>query len=425
MLTCAHLSAQLIEDVVHEEPPQKNILPALKVLPAGSVLNNVSIPRYTTDYKPASLFTAKTLKIINEQQIVGEQATICLFQPDGKQQTKLDFDHIQFDQLSGVLFSKDNLHFATEQFEIAAQGLILHWKTKSGFLLGKNETIIYTETLRNSTMKATRSATTALPRHIIRSGAALLLSSAISAQTPELDNAIEQAKAAHQAVAKTKKANDKTLDDATRSAQAALDTDAQVIAKARARNQELDKEKAVLAKTTALDKLLPQVTQEELREITPKQGKEHVSISSEGPMLFDANKGILIFSKNVVLRHPKYYFTCSGDVYVQLKKSPSKKDKSANPMGDLRDIKSITARKNVIVKAKDSKGKPVIAVTHYLNYDHTTGNILLNGAGSRITTASGQIKIVKKDGYIKIDRDFNVTAAGQSTNVNVDSIQNP
>ncbi len=44
----------------------------------------------------------------------------------------------------------------------------------------------------------------------------------------------------------------------------------------------------------------------------------------------------------------------------------------------------------------------------------STGDIILKGKGSRITTADGQLKVVTNNGYLKLDQNFN--ASGQGTN---------
>ncbi len=137
-------------------------------------------------------------------------------------------------------------------------------------------------------------------------------------------------------------------------------------------------------------------------------------------LLFDAKKGIFVYYGNVRITHPKYTFSCDGELKIILSEAATSKKLKPEERAKLKpndlfdDVSQVIATNNVIVQGKDNKGRPVNAVTQNLTFTKTTGDIILKGKGSRITTADGQLKVVTNNGYLKLDQNFN--ASGQGTN---------
>jgi hypothetical protein len=78
-----------------------NSLPALEILPAGSILKKISIPRYNKDYSPSSLLTADQFRVISEEEIQGTNVGISLFDAVGKMKTRSFLNAVNYNQITG------------------------------------------------------------------------------------------------------------------------------------------------------------------------------------------------------------------------------------------------------------------------------------------------------------------------------------
>jgi hypothetical protein len=132
-----------------------------------------------------------------------------------------------------------------------------------------------------------------------------------------------------------------------------------------------------------------------------------------------------VYFGNVSITHPKYSFTCDGELKIILSESVAAKKLDPKKRAELKpndlfdDVDQIIATSNVIVRGKDKKGNDVSAVTQNLIFNKATGNIILKGKGSRITTPDGQLKVVTNNGYLKLDQDFNASGKGTNTNFSI------
>ncbi|MFT6794220.1 MAG: lipopolysaccharide export system protein LptA [Rubritalea sp.] len=380
----------------------KQRMPALELLPAGSILKKISIPRYNKDYTPSSLLTADQLEVISEEEIQGTHVGISLYDAKGNIKTRSVFNSVNYNQATGLLTSKENLTFSGGTFTASSQGLTLDWKNQRGFLLGKNQTLIYIKEsilMKNSNpqplkarSKAKSLATTAAVAVIASSPS--FLSAQDLAQIDEISNPstelfIQQ------------------LDQTKASLAASVAAEAKI---ATIRKELKEK----LGAVPSID-----ITQPVPLELLPIKGKQFIRITSD-QLLFDAKKGIFVYYGNVRITHPKYTFSCDGELKIILSEAATSKKLKPEERAKLKpndlfdDVSQVIATNNVIVQGKDNKGRPVNAVTQNLTFTKTTGDIILKGKGSRITTADGQLKVVTNNGYLKLDQNFN--ASGQGTN---------
>ncbi len=410
-------------DPAKDDKKAHSVLPVLRVLPAGSILKDVSIPRYNPDYTPASILIAKQLKIVSKQQIIGSKVEITLFDEFGNATVNTKLNSVDYNQSKGLLQSNESLLFSADTFQISSQGVVLDWDNQRGFFLGKNQTMFYLkesvsmkDTTKNSQTEALDIVT---KKKASKSQAALAAAAAASlASTPTILSAEDLAyydRLAQPSTAHIQQIHTQTSAEISKSKEAAT---------------KADEAKASLTKMIGVIPA-PKANQADPGELKPIEGKANLSIKSDGVMFFDANKGIMVFSDNVTLTHPKYTFTCEGELKVILKKKPkpaddkSKDPKKINkPNERFGDISQIIATKNVLLKSVDNKGNPIVARAGRLIYNHTTGAIVLQGLNSRITTVDKQIKITKKDGNITIDKDYHVSGKGTQLDFNVEDLKN-
>ena len=385
-----------------------NVLPALKVLPAGSILKNVRIPRYNKDYSPASILVAKQLKIINDHQILGKHVDITLFDDTGVTKFKTHLTSLNYDQAKGLLKSSENLTFSGSLFLAASQGLVLDWDNQRGFLLGKNQTIIYLKESHSMKKKSSNHPSPAKKTIAVAAAAAI-------ASSPTFLSAQELAQLDRLAQPSTAQIRKITQDVSS------------AIAKTEVTNKKITQAVNNLAATVGE---IPPVAPDQpaLAELKPDPNKPSLSIKSEGLMFFNANKGIMVFSKNVNVKHPKFTLSCKGELKLILEEKASAKklkpeDKAKlKPGARFGDLSKIIAINDVIINAKDNKGNPITARSGTLTYDHKTESFILRGLHSRITTADGQMKIVKPNGWIKINKLWQLSGEGVLFDVNLNTI---
>ena len=401
----------------------KNKLPTLEILPAGSILKNIRIPRFNKDYTNHSLLKAEQLEVISADEIKGTNVNICLFD-DGGERTQTTMDSVSINQQTGLITCYENLTFESEAFQASSQGLAIYLEKHCGFLLGRNQTIIYIKE-SDSKINSKDKATTMTQPNKITTTAVVAASTLVTA--PTLLTAQDISKI------------DTLTQPSTEQFIAELDNTKEVL-KATAASE---------AKIAAIRKELeeqlanaPKVHKNPVPpELVPIKDREFVKITSD-KLLFDADQGIFVYFGNVKITHPKYSFTCDGELKIILKQHAKVKKMTAEQRAeldlderfDLNSVEHIIASKNVILRAKDDNGKDITAVTNSLiaqNINRVTvkdkksgkekttisGDIILKGKGSRLNTANSQMKVRSSKGYIKIDKDLNASGVDIDTDL--------
>lgn len=413
------LNSALYAEVAKESAKSGSVLPALKVLPAGSVLSGVRIPRYNADYTPASMLTAKQLKIISKQQIRGSSVGLTLYDNTGAITAKTHLNTIDYNQRSELIKTSENLKFSSPQFKSTSQGLILDWKNRRGFLLGKNHTIIYLK--KSVSMKDKSTTNNIISQKAISAMSAVAAASIVTApKVLTADELAEFDRLSQPSTEQIQELNEKVnseVANAERISEITNQRKAELLVAIEAAQQDV--------KDTPEQKAPVQP----LEELKPEKGKDHFSIKSDGNIFFDAIKGIMVFNKNVRLTHPQYTFSCAGEVKVILAKKIQQKKLTPEELAKLKpnekfgDISQIIATDNITLTGADKDNNPITARAGNLIYDHKTGAIILRGLNSRITLPDKQIKIVRKDGHIRIDRNWHVTAKGSQIDLNIEKLK--
>ena len=408
-----HAAETLLEqkDLTLNKNQNKSKLPTLEILPAGSILKNIRIPRYNPNYTNSSLLTAEQLEVISTDEIRGTNVNIRLYGEDGVEKTQTTLQSVSLNQETGIITSLENLSFSGESFAVSSQGLTIDIEKHRGFLLGRNHTIIYIKESNSMNRSKVKEAVTAALATTIATSPTWLTAQDIAQIDTLTQSSTEQF---IQQLDKTK---------------ADLEATAKAEAKIEAIRKELENE---IGNKPIVNKNLPAPP-----ELVPIEGRAHIKISSD-QLLFDAKKGLFVYFGNIKITHPKYSFTCDGQLKIILKESAAAQKLTADEKAKLKPnelfehIEHIVATKNVVLLAKDNNGKNISAVTNSLIIQNInllkikdkktgkeetsiTGDIILKGKGSRLNTADGQLKVKTTNGYIKIDKDLNATGVGIDT----------
>lgn len=395
---------------------KKRRLPALEILPEGSILKDIRIPRYNADYTNASLLTAEKLEVISNDEIQGTNVCISLYDKAGKGKTETTLNAVNFNQRTGLITSRENLTFYADTFSASSQGIALDWEKHCGFLLGKNQTIIYIKEsnpminskVPSETTPTATSTSSTLPSAKKNVAVASAAAAATLATFPAMLSAQDMAKIDELAQPSTENFIQQ-LDQTKEHLKATAEAEAKIEVIRKDLHDQLGNPPKIAA------------NQPPLAELVPIAGRDFIKITSDH-LLFDAKQGLFVYSGDVKITHPKYAFTCDGELKIVLNEAVVAEALTADEKAELKpnarfdDIKYIIATKNVVVQAKDNKGKPVTATTPNLTFNKTTGDIILRGKNSRVTTADAQLKVNTTDGYIRLDQDMNASGVGTTTN---------
>ncbi|BDS06368.1 hypothetical protein NT6N_14080 [Oceaniferula spumae] len=454
--------AQEKTDPPQAEDPTQGSLPTLDILPEGSILRRVRIPRYDKDFNPTSLLSAETLTVLDGERIDGLGITIELYGKDGSVEARTKMRHAIYNQKRSTLHASEAVFVQGKNYVASGTGLVFHWKTNRGFLLGPASTKFKQTTPTKSTAMKLNSSHPSLS--VASSLIALTgFSTSLLAEPPkrltseqlaELDQLNRPMK--HQVEA---------LQQTTRGT---VEEDLRM-------NSEADSvmgpflkrigQSSLLVQKAGTDKETKKPTEVEDKPSTDESGKAAddkapapkaaapvptLKVECDGGLYFDTDTGILAYLKNVRLTEPRFKLTCSDELKVFLAQKPAKKaepaksDKTtekatetdqsksaetATPpttekkdadakkpakeeeedakkddgLAGFGDLKRIIATGKVKVTRKDENGNLFIATAESASYDASTGEMILRGGLPRLQTGPNQyLQSLAPGQYIRI-----------------------
>lgn len=288
---------------------------AFKLLPEGSQLKGVMIPRYDNNRRLVGVLKSKVIRLVNSEELAGEAVSIEFFNKDQTPGGRIDLAHAIFNEGKGMLVAKEVVHLRSES--LTARGTALHYSflQGEGFLSGPVTTIVQAPIETTMNPKPSLRATTVLGMS--------LLAQSLSAAPPPTITAAE--KAAIRA------------DAASRAPAAAKEA-----AITRAGLEKDVADSAALSQTATrflVQADLPVPPKEE--EFAPavpfdlKPGPNDSTINSEGGMYFNPEEGVLVYMKNVKVDNPDFSLKCDGELKIYFAKKPvEEKKKEEKPAGE-------------------------------------------------------------------------------------------
>ena len=444
-----------------EESETKSAFPSLDILPEGSILQRVKLPRYDKDFKPTTLLTADKLTVLDQNRIDGENVKIELYDKDGLVLAHTEMRHAIYNQKKSTLHANHAITLKGKSYSASGKGLIFQWLSKRGFLIGPatTEFIINSPDTPSSVMLP-RPSHPSLPI----AGAILTFTTCLMAEPParltpaelsELDQLCQSSQPAiQQSQQKTATALEEE-DKLNRSANATMAPFLKNIGQG-----------ALLAQTQQTAPT-PPVQPQKITIIPKNQPKDQdpknpqppqlLQIECDGGIYFDSDAGILAYLENIRLTEPRFKLTCSKELKVFLDQKPAdpakakittptdkttteqetaatpdktdaklaekpkeptkdnKKKKDGSLTASFGDLKRIIAVGKVKLVRKDEKGKTYIASGETASYDAKTGTMILRGGFPRIQAAANQYLQAQEEGlYITVLKNGSwTTARGQ------------
>ncbi len=354
LLAAPLLSAQEPEAVVKKSP--------IALLPNGSVLQGVLLPRYDENRRLVGDLKAETMTLIDGDRIQGETVLIRFYNADRTPGGRVELTRALFDQEKSCLYAKQDVVMTRDRLDAKGGGLVYSFESGEGFLLGPVST-------RLSPPPPSTSMNTnpfAIPAAALLAFAPTTAPAAPPAfVTPEeIAEMKTQAAKARPAYETAEKSTSASLSAGREAA-----TTASAAATSFMRKNEIN--------TIASD---------DSREAAPLEvspGPNDTVINCEGGMYFDNDEGVLVYMKNVTVIDPRFNLSGADELKIFFDKKPAGKEDDpeeapglASNIGDVRKLIA-TGAVRMIQKSVDGK-KPVEASGGLLIYDIKSGEMIIS-----------------------------------------------
>lgn len=344
----------------------KRKVQAASLLPPGSLLSGVMLPRYDAERHLLGVLRAKTVTLVSSEILDGEAVSIELFNPDRSQRARLDLAKANFNQARGRLSSRDNVTLDSERIATSGKGLIYELDPAQGFLMGP-------VTTRLKAPPQTTMHTSSSSLHATALIGASLLVSPIST-APAAETASGKAEATASAPSAEAAPTESGLREVlTASAEAT-----------RAAGAFLEQE-ALLGKAAPV---APEPVVQ-ARPIEVKPGPNDTVINCDGGMYFDANSGVLVYLKNVTVSDPRFTLDGANDIKIFFEKKPDAPRAEPKPgqrpapggmTANIGDVERVVATGAVhLLQKPDAKNESIEAAAAVFTYNFKTGEIILSG----------------------------------------------
>lgn len=378
--------------LIHAQAPTAPLkkLSSFSLLPPGSELNDVMLPRYDDKQRLIGVLHARAMTLIDEESISGTTVSIGFFNPDGSQRGQVDLAKALFRQSAGTLEAMEKVELQSDRIQATGNGLIYHFEQGEGFLSGPVRTRIQppAETTMNTT-----------PSRSIAAGMAAmtLLPQALVAAQPAPVTAAEKSAIQVDATPKAPAHAAATLE-----LRKELKADLEASAAATAAVQSFIEKQQNLpgGDESATDSPAPG----EAKSLDLKAGPGDTVIECDGGMYFDPDEGLFVFLRNVRVNDPRFTLTGANELKIFLEKKTPTDDPNNEPKvpddtgkkssnGQFGDVDRVVATGNIYMVQKKTAevDEPAEASGAVFSYQVKTGQATLSGG--KLWGKRGQIAL--------------------------------
>jgi hypothetical protein len=369
-----------------ETPAKKKKMSALSLLPDGSELQGITLPRYDENHRLVGVLKAKAMTLVNDQTIAGETIAIEFYNPDRSLRGRMDLTKAMFNQSKRTLEAMEPITIQSDQINVKGAGLVYDFEQGEGFLLGPATTSIRKKTSPTA-MKSSHSP--------LRTGAiigAALISQPLAATAQPAVSQTETATKAPEHAAASQAARQNLV----------RDLEASSAANAAA--------KAFLERTnlSTADPAQPVPEPPQAKPLDLKPGPDDTLISCDGGMYFDPDEGVFVYMKNVRVTDPGFTMTGANELKIFLEKIPAEeiekrkqeraakkkaagsdektdppkkeKEEEAGFRDKFGEVEKIIATGAIVIDAKPKQGEPPIKASGAIfSYNILNDVVLVSG----------------------------------------------
>ncbi|QTN33047.1 hypothetical protein HZ994_12215 [Akkermansiaceae bacterium] len=346
------------------EPSPEGRKNPVSLLPDGSVLKGVLLPRYDSQRNLSGDLLTETMTLVNPELVKGENVLIRFYNPDRSLRGKVKLRSALFDQVKSLLTAEEEVEITNDRLIARGSGLAYAFQDGEGFLRGPANTWISAPP--TTTMNANPLSRAALI-------ALCLAPSPLIALPPPFVS--EEEVAAIKEQAKSMKPEADALNAAsagTLAADIGSGEKAGAAATAFINNSGLE--------TSAAEE---PGKSPEAAPLEIKPSPDDTLITCDGGMYFDADEGVLVYLKNVVVKDPRFDLKGADQLKVFFDKKtadPKAPKKPAAGVGNFGDVKKLIAEGAVLLNQKSVGGKDAVQASgRVLTYDIPSGEIIIHG----------------------------------------------
>lgn len=387
--------------------PRKN-LSAISLLPDGSELQGVMLPRYDENLRLTGVLKSEDVTLVDENTIAGNDVTIGFFNPDGTPRGHVDLVHAVIHQETGILVAQETVLLRSDRLN--ARGTALHYSYTlgQGFLAGPTTTWIKPSTEPPTTMHSSPS-----PRRGTAFAGIALLAQAIAAAPPSA--VLEKSKERLTAdAAPAAPIHAQTARDARADLRADLDASTAATNQARAFLEQAELASANPSATT------PPAPEPKPLDVNP--GPLDTVITCDGGMYFDADQGLFVYLKNVRVADPRFSLTGANELKIFLSKKPEPaagsepaEDKTGLGMGSrFGDVERLVATGAVrILQKQPEPGKPPVEASGaILSYHPESGQIIISGGYPWVKQGTNYSRAMEPNLTLRIEKSGSFVTEG-------------
>jgi len=405
----------VIPSVIPAIPPRS--LPAVGLLPEGSNLQGVIIPRYDKEKHLVATLRAELMTVVTREEIEAIRVKLEMFGPDGANRGEVAMERATYNHANGMIRANDPVEVSTPTMRASGSGLVIQRGSANssleGFLLGPVMTSFYAD--RRTSMNRPASLTSialvclALTDPLLAAGPVPLMPEELAA----IDLQVAQAQMPDHAEdsARILAAGEERSRAATASMQA--------FAKRSSVTIDLP---APAVDAAAAGQAAPQAAAEQATA-----GEAGITVQSDGGMYFDAAKNVIVYTKNIRLDEARFQLACDDQLQVFLTSEPKKPkpgaegEKAKEVKAEAKDdgglmgmggasisgIDRIIATGNVKVTSKDPQGNAITASAQTAVYEAQTGAFILKGGLPQIQRGPSYQRALEPGIYIRYTKDGN------------------
>ncbi|MDE0594698.1 MAG: hypothetical protein OSB65_05575 [Roseibacillus sp.] len=387
-----------------DELPFEKLSPIFDILPAGSLITDVRVPRFDRKKRRAALMRASTIKIISEQRIDAENIEVRVFSSkDEKETYRVHMGAAEFRRETGILEAEELITLRGKGIQGRGTGGLFLLDSRQGFVRGPVATRFTVPPKKKKEEIAPKAGPvsqdppkTALPPAPIP---ALDDEFAPDLEPKELTPAelrdLESLLQSHSRSVLADRAP--TREFITRSQQLSTAGDVSFRSFTKRVNR-----RNLLAKISPKEFLSPEIV--ELLE-------GELQIECEGGMYLNPEKGHISYLRNIAVTEKRFSLTCSGHLKAFF--DPANLEKSnQDPTPDMADLKTIVASGGVRIVLNDlsGKGPPIIARGEIAIIDVRTRDVVLQGGTPSFVRGLNSLRADEPDLYLRIHANGNVFA---------------
>lgn len=351
-----------------QEAAPANKKTPIGLLPDGSVLSGVLLPRYDAERNLVGTLKAETMTLLDPKRVQGSEVLIRFYNPDRSPRGKVALVNALFDQDKGRLYANEPVEITNDRLLAKGTGLVYAFQEGGeGFLRGPVFTRIFAPPAIS--MNANPLSTAALALAI----APGLL---IAAEPPyvtekELAAIHEDAETMKPRAAAANRTTDQQLSEQLGASTTLVNTALEFV------------------KTSGIPPAQEQATEipAPTAPLAIEPGPDDTVINCEDGMYFDSDKGRLVYFGNVKLEDPGFTLTGANELTIFFEQKPEDaaakdvpKDKASGlGGGNFGEAERMVATGAVRILQKGVDGKaPVEASGRVLTYYVKTGEIIIS-----------------------------------------------